>query len=600
MFKLYDYINVATSEKLTSLNDKEKADLISSVTSTRKTKKGLFITYDLTHSGRRINNRIYGTQGQQNGTSTVMSPYPKPILQHHDRTKDPIGRFVSAEWQDLSKEAMSFFNNVQDFMEVKDAYESDDPERIYAAMKKYNLLTNKNWPGLGRIRVKAQITDKEAIEKFMDGRYITFSAGSTTDRHVCSICNEDWAQGNFCEHKHGKIYDGEVCVFITGKFNVLEGSVVNMPADDLSQLQSMEFIQDNLNNTIENFDLNTKVDSIVLSDSLYSLEDYSMKNEKEESPTEEVNMKQEQKDSAESSVEFTAELEDKLIKRIYDKILENHKNLFERIEDNEKEKEVEEPIEGIDSKAEEKKNEQEESVSSDGASVRGVQTVVQDEATSEEKVIGDTDGDINKIVENAVVLDVEDLDVDWYLLDAGLQFELGDKALTTEQRKELPDSDFCGPERSFPVNDCAHVTAARRMLGRAKLSDSQKAKVMSCIEKKAKMFQCDESKNSDFEKDISDLRNEIKALKELLSGENKEQTKEIKDEAVVENPSIASSDERSTPKESLRDNLGNYEKKIIKKYNEILQTDGEIKANDYFISKSRYLKKGFDPKKYIN
>jgi hypothetical protein len=221
MFKLYDYINVAPSEKLTSLNDKEKADLISSVTSTRKTKKGLFITYDLTHSGRRINNRIYGTQGQQNGTSTVMSPYPKPILQHHDRTKDPIGRFVSAEWQDLSKEAMSFFNNVQDFMEVKDAYESDDPERIYAAMKKYNLLTNKNWPGLGRIRVKAQITDKEAIEKFMDGRYITFSAGSTTDRHVCSICNEDWAQGNFCEHKHGKIYDGEVCVFITGKFNVL-------------------------------------------------------------------------------------------------------------------------------------------------------------------------------------------------------------------------------------------------------------------------------------------------------------------------------------------------------------------------------------------
>jgi hypothetical protein len=43
-----------------------------------------------------------------------------------------------------------------------------------------------------------------------------------------------------CEHRHGKTYDGEKCIFVTGDFLVLEGSVVNSPADDLSQLVSME------------------------------------------------------------------------------------------------------------------------------------------------------------------------------------------------------------------------------------------------------------------------------------------------------------------------------------------------------------------------
>ena len=83
------------------------------------------------------------------------------------------------------------------------------------------------------MRVQANITDEDAIKKFLDGRYLTFSAGSTTNRHVCSICDNDWATDGICEHRHGEQYDGETCVFITGDFIVLEGSIVNTPADDL-------------------------------------------------------------------------------------------------------------------------------------------------------------------------------------------------------------------------------------------------------------------------------------------------------------------------------------------------------------------------------
>ena len=119
------------------------------------------------------------------------------------------------------------------------------------------------------MRVQANITDEDAIKKFMDGRYLTFSAGSTTDRHVCSICKTDWAQDGMCEHRHGQKYDGEICVFITGDFIVLEGSVVNTPADDLSQLVHMEMRDSKEESPV--IDSNIKIEEITLSDSLYNL-----------------------------------------------------------------------------------------------------------------------------------------------------------------------------------------------------------------------------------------------------------------------------------------------------------------------------------------
>ena len=164
-------------------------------------------------------------------------------------------------------------------MNVQSAFDADDPERIYKSMKKYGLLTRKTWPGLGRMRVTAKISDEEAIEKFLDGRYITFSAGSTTDRHVCSVCLSDWATGDFCEHNHGQIYDNDICVFITGNFEVLEGSVVNMPADDLSQVHSME-----MSDFVKTRDISSiKVDkhTVYLTDSMYSIKDRQTEPEKE-------------------------------------------------------------------------------------------------------------------------------------------------------------------------------------------------------------------------------------------------------------------------------------------------------------------------------
>ena len=70
------------------------------------------------------------------------------------------------------------------------------------------------------------------------------------------------------------------------------------------------------------------------------------------------------------------------------------------------------------------------------------------------------------------------------------------KKLTTKQRKNLKKSAFCGPGRSFPVNDCAHYTAALRLLNKSKFSSSTKAKIRSCINAKGKKMGCGGAKKA--------------------------------------------------------------------------------------------------------
>ena len=61
--------------------------------------------------------------------------------------------------------------------------------------------------------------------------------------------------------------------------------------------------------------------------------------------------------------------------------------------------------------------------------------------------------------------------------------------LSSEERKNMKASTFCGPERSFPVPDCAHVTAAKRLIGRYK-GPGDKDSIMSCVEGKEKSLDC--------------------------------------------------------------------------------------------------------------
>ncbi len=88
------------------------------------------------------------------------------------------------------------------------------------------------------------------------------------------------------------------------------------------------------------------------------------------------------------------------------------------------------------------------------------------------------------------------------------------KPLTTKQRKKMKKSTFCGPGRSFPVNDCKHVGVAKAYLKRSKFSASTKKKIAACINRKAKQLGCTpgkKAKASEFPKYI-ELSTEEKQL----------------------------------------------------------------------------------------
>lgn len=67
--------------------------------------------------------------------------------------------------------------------------------------------------------------------------------------------------------------------------------------------------------------------------------------------------------------------------------------------------------------------------------------------------------------------------------------ELEDKKLSAAQRKKMPSSTFCGPNKSFPCPDYSHIRTARIFLKRYK-GPGDKAKIGTCVEAKAKKLGC--------------------------------------------------------------------------------------------------------------
>jgi hypothetical protein len=100
-----------------------------------------------------------------------------------------------------------------------------------------------------------------------------------------------------------------------------------------------------------------------------------------------------------------------------------------------------------------------------------------------------------------------------------------DAKLSAEARGKLKKSTFCGPGRSFPCPDCSHVAAARRLIGRAKVSDATKSKILACVSRKAKALGCggEEKKKDEPETPVAQTTDAI-VFPEWLSDESLRQT----------------------------------------------------------------------------
>lgn len=108
---------------------------------------------------------------------------------------------------------------------------------------------------------------------------------------------------------------------------------------------------------------------------------------------------------------------------------------------------------------------------------------------------------ISSIIDNqgeaAIDMSIKDDGLDRDVI-IGYYKKFKDAKLSTAQRKKLKGKVFCGPERSFPVNDCAHYTAALRLIGRYK-GPGDKSKIRACIMRRGRKLGCKSASKKDTE-----------------------------------------------------------------------------------------------------
>jgi hypothetical protein len=165
-------------------------------------KRKLIVTMEAIHVGRTKNYTYYTEEGLKAGLSSWTHPYNKPVLTHHNEYDgEPIGRILKAE---------------------------------------YSEKTLSGRPGL---IFTCEITDPDAIEKVLDGRYQTVSIGASTDKVICNICGTDRTQ-EWCDHWPGEKYEDQTCHFIIGTTYGREVSYVNTPADENAGNRTVEIVMD--------------------------------------------------------------------------------------------------------------------------------------------------------------------------------------------------------------------------------------------------------------------------------------------------------------------------------------------------------------------
>ena len=156
------------------------------------------IYIEASHSDTKINSGFYSGDSMLRDSESYILPFGKPMIKNHDSHSEPLGRIVEAQCTDSA------------FVD-----------------------------GVKAMDVRANITDKEAIPKFMDGRYKTVSIGANPKTIVCNHCGKHILKDNkfkFCGHWRGETYNEKECTWKLEDLEYTELSVVNKPADRNAQV----------------------------------------------------------------------------------------------------------------------------------------------------------------------------------------------------------------------------------------------------------------------------------------------------------------------------------------------------------------------------
>ena len=479
--------------------------------------KALQVSIAATHSGIITrNNGFYLPEKMKEGTKSWLQDYGKPILLHHKDHDDNIGRVIGATYQDTSGSVIKKFDGLSvrnsagktigtvNSALIKDFCNGGMPYGqqvdVVRSILRDTLLEDNGYEGLGYIKLVANIADPTAIQKLLDGRYLTGSVGATTNKAVCSVCRTDWTEGGPCEHKPGAIYDSAKCFIIAGALSYDEYSFVNVPADRHSGVLQLHY--NGITDNVEIANENGRIYEVQLGFPQYDSvtkeeEGMTQKNTKKVEETTETNL--EIKDSttpAPDAEQMTDGAQENVTDSATSATEESTDETIVNVQD-----------------------------ASDNGDESTNKTDIKDTTESDEdfltRIFDSKESLSDEDDERAYSMlwnEVEDLfKGDTVILEALGVEKLEDAKLSAERRKSLTKSQFCGPNRSFPVPDCAHVTAAKRLLNRAKLSEAAKADVLSCVNRKSKAMGCSDNSNKSDSVKTQDNMNHARMLRGLLS-----------------------------------------------------------------------------------
>ena len=503
--KIHDFLTFRPSAVL-----ENKRFLFECKDSKSETGHSLLVRVDATHAGIVTGNRkFYRPDCMQDAVQTWIPKgvAPLPVLRGHDKEGDVLGRIREAKYIDDS------WKYARDFPVLKDSvfYNRDSKTggkfNVFKTVDwiQDNLARVKGYQGIGRIELGLTLTNPEAIQKILRDEYLCVSAGAITDSATCSICHTDWASEDKCEHRPGEIVDGRMAFLISGRFKYKELSFVNFGADPFAQVKSYE-LKDSLEKM---FFLGLPLDDqqfaidrgLKLTDSLYE-SDIVIEYE-EPKMTIDVAVAQQTLKSPDLTAAQAFDLQDQLTAWAPESDEEKtsrrslQSTLTAKIRKNgwKREASKADPV-AIDDAC----------MNADLAAVPAVADGVNDaaaittavaEATECVDGVCDwsgftlTDEDQAFFADEQKVYDELCTEMDAAGTGGELKDEqIKDAKLDAEARKKLGGKSFCGPNRTFPVEDCAHHTAALRLLGRAKISDGTKEKIRACVERKGKTLKC--------------------------------------------------------------------------------------------------------------
>jgi hypothetical protein len=228
-------------------------------------KVGLVTLTKVTHGMRPTqNNLIYMPSDLKDAIPTLTSPYNIPIKPMHkevaivdgkkieNREVGAVGRAMGGTWVDNPKAAY----NVSSTM-IKDGLILKAPDVAMAPymkkLAKSGMMTDEDFEGLGWVLVKGLVTDPEAVEKTLDGRYLTVSVEMTPNDLYDSISGKSYKTDEM-EWDIGDDIDGTKAYGVPSGLRYRGYAYVTHPADVHARVMNYKEVGgDALQQYLDNF-----------------------------------------------------------------------------------------------------------------------------------------------------------------------------------------------------------------------------------------------------------------------------------------------------------------------------------------------------------